>query len=254
MARKPREISASGIYHVKWRGIDRQTIFLDDADCIKFLSLCAAVIGEWFEVLAFCLMGNHLHLLIKTRKDTAEEMELAMKRLGIRYAQYFNRRYLRVGPVFQGRYKSVPVQTRNYFLRVMRYIHQNPVKADLCDLPQEYPWSSYIDYFGQRDISICPVQKSYAFQLADLDFLKIFHTQQELNPATMSDEPVRLPDQMVMKLGEAMAGCSLIVLHTLPESKQASILRRLVLEEGVFVPQLTRLTGIPRGVIARCIM
>ena len=141
MARKPREISASGIYHVMWRGIDRQSIFLDDADCIKFLSLCAAVLDEWFEILAFCLMGNHLHLLIKTKKDTAEEMEQAMKRLGIRYAQYFNRRYLRVGPVFQGRYKSVPVQTRNYFLRVLRYIHQNPVKANLCELPEEYLWS-----------------------------------------------------------------------------------------------------------------
>lgn len=254
MARKPREISASGIYHVMWRGIDRQSIFLDDADCIKFLSLCAAVLDEWFEILAFCLMGNHLHLLIKTKKDTAEEMEQAMKRLGIRYAQYFNRRYLRVGPVFQGRYKSVPVQTRNYFLRVLRYIHQNPVKANLCELPEEYLWSSYIDYFGQRDMVICPVNKSYALQLADLDFLKTFHTQKEPNPATMSDEPARLPDQTVMRLGASMAGCSLGAISTLPESKQAAILRRLVLEEGAFVPQLTRLTGIPRGVIARYIM
>lgn len=254
MARKPRELSASGVYHVMWRGIDRQQIFLDDADSIKFLALCAAVLNEWFQILAFCLMGNHLHLLIKTKKDTPEAMEIAMKKLGIRYAQYFNRRYLRVGPAFQGRYKSVPVQTRNYFLRVMRYIHQNPVKAGLCESPEEYPWSSYIDYFGQRDVVLCPVNKAYAFQLADFDFLKLFHAQEETNPTTMTDEPVRLPDHRIMELGAAIAGCPLASLNTLPESKQATILRRLVLEEGAFVPQLARITGIPRGVISRYAM
>ena len=254
MARKPREVSASGVYHVMWRGIDRKNIFFDDADYIKFLALCATVVNECFEILAFCLLGNHLHLLIKTKKDTPEEMEIAMKKLGIRYAQYLNRRYLRVGPAFQGRYKSIPVQTRNYFFRVMRYIHQNPVNAGLCEWPEEYPWSSYIDYFGQRDVTLCPVNKTYAFQLADLDFLKAFHAQEEKNSATMSDEPIRLPDHRIMELGAAMAGCSLVSLNTLPETQQAAILRRLVLEEGAFVPQLARITGIPRGVISRFIM
>ena len=254
MARQARKISASGVYHVMWRGIDRQQVFLDDADCMKFLSLCAVVVNDEFQILAFCLMGNHLHLLIRTRKDTAEMMESAMKRLGIRYAQYYNRRYCRVGSVFQGRYKSVPVQTRNYFLRVLRYIHQNPVKAGLSDAMENYPWESYVDYFGTRELVICPVNKEYALQLADLDFLRAFHEKDELNPATMTDSSVRLDDELVKALCCALAGCYPMDVNQLPESKRISVIRRLIGEEGVRVPQLARLTGISRGVIQRCIM
>lgn len=92
-------------------------------------------------------MGNHFHLLAKADADVLQHV---MKAVGIRYVAYFNRRYQRDGPLFRGRYNSQPVTTKGYFLRVLRYIHRNPVAAGIVQEMQDYPWSSYLDYFGSR--------------------------------------------------------------------------------------------------------
>ena len=102
--------------------------------------------------MAYCLMGNHLHLLAKDCNDSLQHM---MKAIGVRYVAYYNRRYQRTGPLFQGRYKSQPVTTKGYFLRVLRYIHRNPVAAGMVQDMQDYPWSSYIDYFASRKKPLC---------------------------------------------------------------------------------------------------
>ena len=254
MARQPRKISPTGIHHVIWRGTDRQQIFFDDADSIAFLTMCASNLGEGFIILAYCLMGNHIHLLVKTQKDSIEALENAMKRLGVQYARYFNVKYTRCGSVFQGRYKSIPVQTRGYFLRVLRYIHQNPVEAGLCKFLAEYPWSSYQDYFGHRELEICPVQTKYALELLDSDTLKAFHQKKEVNAATLEGEAVRLTDEEVVNICASIAGCPVFGVANLPKEKKAVILRRLICEEGGHVPQLARLTGISRGEITRLVL
>lgn len=254
MARTARVLSASGIYHLIWRGIDRRQIFLDDADCICFLKFLSLVQDEEFEVLAYCLMGNHIHLLIRTRKDSAAAMELAMKRLGIRFAAAHNHRYQRNGPVFQGRYKSVPVIGTRYFLRVLRYIHQNPVKAGLAAAMESYPWSSYLDYFGTRRTVLCTVHTEYAQRLYDLEWLKNWHMQEEFNAAAFSEHPQMLPDETARMVCSVVAGCPPEQLSALPASRQHTLLRALILQEGVRVPQLARLSGIARGVIQRHIL
>ena len=207
--------------------------------------------ADGFEVLAYCLMGNHIHILARTGKTDISSMELAMKRLGIRYAGYYNRRYQRVGPVFQGRYKSVPVSGSRYFLRVLRYIHRNPVKAGLASSMDAYPWSSYADYFGSRETTLCEVHTEYAALLCELGWLHAWHEQDEPNPAAFSGSPVRLPDAAVCALSRSIAGCAPQDLHRLPADRLAVALRRLVLEEGAHIPQLSRLSGVPRGVIRR---
>ena len=254
MPRQPRQLSASGIYHIMCRGIDRQQLFYDDLDNAKFIAALSLVQSDDFEILAYCLMGNHFHLLARTAKDSIDAMELAMKRLGIRYASHYNQRYTRLGSVFQGRYKSVPVQGTRYFLRVLRYIHQNPVKAGLCREMRDYAYSSYADYFAPRETCLCPVRTGYALRLMDADTLRAWHEQPEENPATLDIEDVRLPDCALAGIIQRSTGFAPAMLRTLPPEKLEPILRRLVREEGAHVPQLARLTGLARGVIQRAVM
>ena len=140
MPRQPRVLAGSGIYHVMVRGVNRDVIFLEDEDCDRFLeSVYRAKSRSGCSVLGYCLMSNHAHLLIRTR---VEPIGATMKRLGVSYAYWFNRKYGRVGYVFQGRFRSEPVETDAYFVTVLRYIWQNPVKAGLVASSVEYRWSS----------------------------------------------------------------------------------------------------------------
>lgn len=146
MARMPRRRSASGVYHIMLRGVNKQMIFLSEADNLKFLqSVEQAKEISRFELLGYCLMGNHIHLLIKEHPE-GEEIGVAMKRILNRFVVWYNLSYERCGPLFQGRYRSEPVEDERYLLTVLRYIHQNPVKAKLCRRMADYKWSSYRDY------------------------------------------------------------------------------------------------------------
>ena len=113
MSRTARIRSETGIYHVMLRGINRQKIFLDAEDNLHFLEIlrkCSVISG--FQLFAYCLMGNHVHLLIKIG---TENLGLVMKRIGIRYSGWYNQKYNRIGHLFQDRYKSEPVQDEKFF-------------------------------------------------------------------------------------------------------------------------------------------
>ena len=144
MARQQREKSSTGIYHVMLRGINRSDIFLEDEDKVVFLNtLLLKKSKEEYVLHAYCLMDNHVHLLIQEKED---DISRIMKRIGITYVRYFNKKYQRIGPLFQDRYKSEKVEDDGYLLTVMRYIHNNPVAAGLVKKPRAYNWSSYNDY------------------------------------------------------------------------------------------------------------
>ncbi len=150
MPRVARRISSTGIYHVIARGINRQKIFLDDNDCHKYLTtLDQKIREEGCVLLGYCLMGNHLHLLINAH--SSESLSLVMKRIGTSYAWWFNWKYERTGHVFQDRFRSECVEDDSYLLVVIRYIHQNPVKAGLVRKPESYKWSSCSPYYGGKD-------------------------------------------------------------------------------------------------------
>lgn len=153
MPRIARQQAQSGIYHIMLRGINRQDIFTEDADRHKFLQLLVDLqqnyddkgrsIGSNFTLYAYCLMSNHVHLLYR---QGSEGVEQSMKRLEVSYAQYFNKKYGRVGHFFQDRFKSEPCEDFDYFLTLLRYIHQNPVKAGITGSVENYPWSSWSEY------------------------------------------------------------------------------------------------------------
>ncbi|SKC40454.1 REP-associated tyrosine transposase [Maledivibacter halophilus] len=144
MVRKRRELSSTGIYHIMIRGNEKRNIFLDDDDREKFINiLFDKKKDNEYKLYAYCLMNNHVHLLLKEEK---EDISRNMKRINISYAYYFNKKYERVGHVFQDRFKSETVEDDIYLLQVIRYIHNNPVKAGIVKSPLKYKWSSYSSY------------------------------------------------------------------------------------------------------------
>jgi REP element-mobilizing transposase RayT len=147
MSRQPRRLSESGIHHVMLRGINRDAIFLEDDDRVQFLR-CLSATKELSgcQVLAYCLMPNHVHLVLRT---AGEPLSVVLKRLGVRYAGWFNHKYGRVGHLFQDRFRSKPVEDDGYLATVLRYVWNNPVEAGLVERPEDYPWSSR-HLLGQR--------------------------------------------------------------------------------------------------------
>jgi putative transposase len=146
MARQPRIEFPGALYHVTARGIERREIYRDDRDRERFLSLLAVRVPRFeVSVLAYCLMTNHVHLAVQTG---ATPLQRFMKSLQTAYAQYFNRRHDRIGPLFAGRYKAFLVDRDRYFQALIRYIHLNPVEARIVDRPGQYPWSSFGAYFA----------------------------------------------------------------------------------------------------------
>ena len=140
MARPIRIQYPGAFYHVMSRGNERRAVFREEADYELFLETLKDA-SERFDVLvhAWCLMPNHLHLLIQTKDSNLSSF---MKRLLGVYTIRFNRKHKRHGHLFQGRYKALLVDQDNYFLQLSRYVHLNPMKAKLSDRPENYPWSS----------------------------------------------------------------------------------------------------------------
>lgn len=141
MPRKSREEVAGGIYHVFARGNRQQRIYLDDADCVAYLRMLGRT-ARWsrWRCLAFCLMVNHVHLVIEL---TRPNLGAGLQRLHGRYAQVFNERHRRSGHLFQGRYGAIRVCDDAQLWTVVGYVACNPVQAGLCAAPEEWRWSSY---------------------------------------------------------------------------------------------------------------
>lgn len=149
MAKKLRRKSSTGIYHIILRGINKQVIFHDELDYRKFLEVLQDVKTiSGFGIHAYCIMNNHVHILIEEKE---EPLSTIMQRIGSRYVYWYNHRYDRVGHLFQGRYRSQPVNDAKYLFTVLRYIHQNPVKARIRAHCSDYRWSSYREYLYRKD-------------------------------------------------------------------------------------------------------
>lgn len=150
MGRKPRLHYPGAVYHVILRGNAREKIFFANVDRNRFyLFLQEAVERYRFRVHAFCLMTNHIHLALQVGDAP---LSLIMQSLVGRYTRWVNWRKSRVGHLFQGRYKAVLVDADAYLAELVRYIHLNPVRAQMAGDPGEYPWSSHRAYCGKESI------------------------------------------------------------------------------------------------------
>jgi putative transposase len=162
MARKPRLEVEGGLYHLITRGVDRRDIFHAPEDHQKFLALLAAQKSKLpFFLYAYCLMTNHVHLLIERMTDDVGRI---MHRVLTGYSQYYNRKYRRSGHLLQGRHKAILCQSDPYLAELVRYIHLNPVRAEMVRKPEDYPFSSHRAYIGLEPagpIDVDPVLRRF---------------------------------------------------------------------------------------------
>jgi putative transposase len=146
---RPLRIEYPGAYyHITSRGNERKNIFINSGDRNNFLSCLKSAHQRYGAVIhAFCLMNNHYHLFLETPKGNLSQI---MQHINGAYTNYFNIRHKRIGHLFQGRYKAILVEADSYAGELSRYIHLNPVRAGIVDMPEKFSWSSYNCYVGKK--------------------------------------------------------------------------------------------------------
>lgn len=161
MARHPRQIVPGVAVHIRQRGVDRVACFREEGDRLVYLSALHDLLRKTRCALhAYCLMTNHTHLLV-TPAD-AKGCSIFMRELGRRYVPYFNNRYRRTGTLWDGRFRSCLVESREYVLACYRYIERNPVRAGMVDSPSAYPWSSFKANAGEAEDARLSEHPEYA--------------------------------------------------------------------------------------------
>ena len=249
MSRTPRKKSSTGIYHVMLRGADRRIIFSDDEDCNRFLETMKRAKGEsGFRLYAWCLMGNHVHLLLKEGNETLEQV---FKRIGGRFVYWYNVKYQRVGHLFQDRFKSEPVDSDAYLLTVIRYIHQNPVKAGLCERPEDYPYSSWKEYLSQAELA----DVSFTETLIDREELLAFHKQLgNENCLDIAEKlRIRITDEQARDAVKKISGCDNVAefQKLTPINRDKAILK--LRDQHLSLRQISRLTGVSLTIVRRIV-
>ncbi|WP_347488240.1 transposase [Desulfoscipio sp. XC116] len=145
------------------RGNEKREIFLCDQDRERFIDILHEKSREKeYSILAYCLMDNHVHLLIKEGTD---QIDRAMKRIGVSYVYYFNKLYERIGHLFQDRFRSEPINDERYLMAAVRYIHNNPVKAKMVKSPDRYRWSSYNEYVSKEDTAAGLTSREFVLKM-----------------------------------------------------------------------------------------
>lgn len=148
MARPLRIEYPGAYYHITSRGNERKAIFKNKTDRNSFLSYLKSAYLRYGAIIhVYCLMNNHYHLLIETPKGNLSKI---MQHINSAYTTYYNVKHKRAGHLFQGRYKAILVDADAYAGELSRYIHLNPVRAGMVDMPEKYTWSSYQYYIGKK--------------------------------------------------------------------------------------------------------
>lgn len=216
----------------------------DDQDRSKMVDTLRRYSDELdVEIVSYCLMDNHIHLLLRTKEDAA----LFIKKLASSYVYYFNHKYDRIGHLFQDRYKSEPVETEEYLLTVARYILQNPDKAGICAADQ-YEWSNWREV--ETGHGFCNTQL-LCDCIGDRQALTAFCR------ATCDDKCMDTGEKKILKDSDALLALRKICgtqetskVARLPKSERDLILRKAK-RAGLSVRQISRLTGVDRNTVQR---
>ena len=143
MPRRDVNLLTNNYYHIYNRGNNRQLIFFEKENYVYFLTKLRAIFNNEVQVISYCLMPNHYHLLVYLK---TEDFSRIMQKFSIAYTKAINKRFNRVGALFQGQFKAINVKTDEYLLHLSRYIHLNPVRANLVKSAQDWQFSSREGY------------------------------------------------------------------------------------------------------------
>nr|WP_306798619.1 transposase [Oceanobacillus saliphilus] len=240
------------------RGANKEEIFHDDVDCLRFMvTIEKYKIKSGMKVYAWCLMGNHVHFLVK---EGNEDISITMKRIGVSFVSYYNWKYDTVGHLFQDWFRSENVETDLSLVKVARYIHQNPVKAGIVNRPDEWIWSSCHSYYSEAEAA-------NAGNLLDINFiLGKFSTDltiakekfKEFNEENNHDDRLndsfdyrsRLTDEEAkLRIKNLLDKIEIAQVKSLPKSKRNEVLRKVKEIEGLSQRQAARILGISPSLV-----
>jgi len=177
MARPLRLSYENAFYHITARGNRREKIFYSDQDKKIFLEKLQKTLIKYSIICyAYCLMDNHYHLFIKTLQPNLSQ---GIHYLNASYANWFRNKYKIIGPILQGRFKSILVDADNYALVLSTYIHLNPLRARVVKQLEDYPWSSYLDYFNLRKSNISNLNPSFVLHLLSANLFESIEKYRE---------------------------------------------------------------------------
>lgn len=244
MPRRARTMSESGYMHIIVRGIGKQLLFEEPADYKHYLKKLEKYCLETeVKICAYCLMENHVHFLAK---GNSASIILLMKKIGVSYSGYFNKKYDRVGHLFQDRYLSEPIENEGYLLTVYRYILQNPEKAGICKSSQ-YTWSSYKIFENVPEFMDLSVVKAF---LRDRTRLESFILQKN-DEKCLDNDRIKKDDEWAKeKIKLCLGVASGTVLQSFEKEERDEALIKLK-KSGLSIRQIERLTGINRNIIQR---
>ncbi|MEN6389029.1 MAG: transposase [Syntrophomonas sp.] len=252
--RKAREKSSTGIYHVVARGLDRQVIFHHDNDYNRYLTLLSKKSKEiGVSLLGYCLMDNHVHLLVNEETGNISDF---MRSMGVSYAWWFNRRYDRSGYLFQNRFHSESVENEPYLLAVLRYIHLNPVKAEIVQCPENYRWSSCSAYYSNNGSDF--LRTDFILNLfSDNPLMAKVQFKVFMNEASgdqcldVKRKPRKTDAEVYNEIVKLLGDQPLTLLNQLSKAERNAILKELKTIEGSSVRQIARITNIGISTISR---
>ena len=244
MPRTARRKSSTNVYHVVIRGIDHQLLFLSPKDNVKYLNILQDTKERFqFEIYAYCLMSNHIHLLINTFETPIDQI---FRCCNTSYSTWFNLKYQRCGRLLQGRFYSEPIETKQALLCAARYIHRNPINAGLeTQVGESYKWNSFHSYKAD-DRSLINIDFiNDIARSADYftDFCQLKNDDIFLDA---NDLKRRIPDDVALQIILETTKCSSAIdLQNMSIRDKRKYLIQLH-DKGLSIRQLNRLTGIPK--------
>ena len=244
------------------RGINHQNIFEEQEDYYQFLTTLDLMAQSYepdgtpsrrnYILYAYCLMSNHIHLLIREREDT---IGIAIKRTASSYVYYYNHKYSRDGHLFRERFKSEPVNDMAYFVTLLRYIHQNPLKAGMVKAVKDYEFSSWGEYIDKNStlIPLCDTRAVLnRIPYKKLDVLVNEPMSDDVACLDIENASTGRPsdDQVMLLIKEKTGATNSSAFQQLPDDIQRSVLIELK-SRRASLRQLERLTGIGKSLIYR---
>jgi putative transposase len=252
MPRAARKKSETGVYHIILRGINRQSIFEDDEDREKFLQTLSHYKEKCeYNIYAYCLMSNHFHLLLKIGKEPLDQI---MRRIAGSYVYWYNLKYERIGNLFHDRFKSEPVESDSYFLAVLRYIHQNPIKAGITKDLSSYRWNSYREYIKNKGIT----DREYVLEMFSRDsavavevFRRFANESNDDQCMDIEENERKLTYDEIKLMIEKMFKMKAVMIQNEPKERMKEMLKEILKIDGISTRQLARVTGISKNTIWR---
>ena len=245
--------SITKTYHILLRGINKQDIFLDGEDKNKFIRELKEAKDKFeFKIFAYTIMNNHVHLVLYDKNDKLSEI---IHKVGTKYGLYFNKKYKRVGHVFQNRYKSICVETEGYLKNLIRYVLRNPQKDGICQMDQ-YSWSSYKEFLYKENITDVEfILKIFGEdrESAVKQFIEFCNAVEDIYSDAEFEMENTLSDEQAWDCIKRIINIDLNIFNNCNQKNRDRYVYEISNIKGISVNQMSRLLGIGNANIYKII-